>query len=112
MPNRKRIAWSSTLITAVISMLLAFTVGIIGNSANAFFAWIWDYVSTSIKVSSWPWFIIFATLLICLNIIFYLWKRSRVLSHALTTANNLIQCDDTLLSLLAVSVPTKDHEAE
>src|SRR5438105_3560164 len=113
MPNRKRILQSRTFIAAITYMLLAFTIGILGNSAYAFFVLIWNQISTSIKASAWPWFIILA-LLNGLVVIFYLLqrKRSRVLSQALTTANNLIQSDDTLLSLLAVSVPTKDHETE
>lgn len=118
--GRKRWSLGERIAGISISAVLIFIVtaaiaGIIGNSADTLFIWLWDLL---IKINAWPWTIILVTMVIGFALVlFVVWRNGgalriqlRTLNDALDTMQMLVALDDTLLRLLANWMPAQDRE--
>src|SRR5437868_13417821 len=88
-------------------VLSAAATGIIGNRADTLFVWLWEQVTAAVTPKSWPWIIIVAVLSGSLG---FLWRRDKVLSRGLTSMNNVVRLDDSLLNLLPSLISAKERE--
>lgn len=109
---------------AIVFIVTAAIAGIIGNSADTLFVWLWRELTS---INSWPWIITLVTMVIGFALVlFFVWRSGGVLrtelhkmnielrkvSGALDKMNMLIGLDDSLLRLLANWMRAGDREAE
>jgi GAF domain len=109
---------------AFVFILTAAITGIIGNSANTLFVWLWGLLT---RINSWPWIITLVTMIIGFTLVlFFVWRSGGALrtemhkmnielhkvSSALDKMNMLIGLDDSLLRLLASWMRARDREGE
>lgn len=108
--RRTRLSLIAIIGAIVAFVLVATTTGIIGNRSDNLFSW--RAIGSLVAQSGWSWVVTFVVLLASLAVIFYLIYRYRVLNHALVTANDIINLDDSLLRLLASWIPSRNQETE
>ena len=96
----------------VVPLLLAAFYGILGNSAYAGFLLLLDQLTKPTMMDLWLWIISLVLLLVFLCTLSYsLWQR-KVSKHALSTLQNIVDLDSSLLRLLASWVPGRNHDNE
>jgi hypothetical protein len=119
MSNRRR--WTIGgivvgLVTLVSGILLTISENIVSNHLDISISANWGAFATFIIHNWFPWIIVGGLALtwgITVLVLVMFWRhRSSILNQALTTANNLLDLDDSLLRLLASWIVSKDHEAE
>ncbi len=110
--RRHRIWWISGIGTVATFVIIAAITGIIGNRSDNLSLAAWEGIKSSITLSWWPWAIMVLILLAAIVGIFHSRHQRHILSHALVTANNIIDLDDSLLRLLASWIPSRNHDNE
>lgn len=111
--HRRRNVWIISVIGSLVTFVaIAAVTGIIGNRSDNLFLTILGAIQSSATLSLWPWIITVLILLAAIAGMLLSWHQRRILHHALTTANNIIDLDDSLLRLLASWVPSRNHDAE
>lgn len=112
-PPRRHKLWVIPVISSIGAFVaIAALTGIIGNRSDNLFLTILGTIKNSVTLSLWPWIITVLILLAAIAGLLHSWYQRRVLHHALITANNINDLDDSLLRLLASWVPSRSHEAE
>lgn len=101
----RRRHWIGLLVAVVAFIGGAIANQLIGGLGSELILALWNNVIASIKISMWPWIftlIFFIATLVLLIIIF-------ILNRARSTANNLLEMDDSMTRLLASWIPGTDH---
>src|SRR5437016_878201 len=112
-PSRRRNVWIISVVGSLVTFVaIAAITGIIGNRSDNLFVMILGAIQSSATFSLWPWIITVLILLAAIAGMLRSWHQRRILNHALITANNIIDLDDSLLRLLASWVPSRNHDAE
>jgi hypothetical protein len=90
--------------------ILAFIVGAVvnqalGDAGTHLLQWIFSGILASVQSSLWPWALTFLFLLTTIVALCVAW----VFNRARTTANNILELDDSLTRLFASWLPNGDH---